>query len=127
MSFYSDKAALASKLLTKYGQDVTFGIDSGATYDPVLMTETGGSITNETVKAFPTKFGKMEMSDTILSSDIKLVCEKTSAKPLPNWTCTINSAKYRVTSSEAIGLVGDEVIYYVQLRKQNGYQNRTGA
>ena len=117
MSFYSDKAVLASKLLTKYGQDVTLSFSVGATYDPVLMTETGGGFVNETVKAFPTKFGKIEVSDTVLSSDIKLVCEKTSSKPLSNWTCTINSAKYRVMSSEAVGLVDNEVIYYVQLRK----------
>jgi len=117
MSFYSDKAALASKLLAKYGQDVTFNWETGAVYDPVLMTETPGVANNETVKAFPTKFDKMEASDTILTSDIKLVCEKTSNKPLPNWTCLLNGATYRVMGSEAIGLAGDEVIYYVQLRK----------
>ena len=117
MSFYSDKALLASKLLDKFGQDVTFDYETGAVYDPVLMTETPGTPVSETVKAFPSKFGKMEVSDTILSSDIKLLTEKLASKPLPNWTCSINSTKYRVMNSDAIGLVGDEVIYYVQLRK----------
>ena len=117
MTFYSDKAALASKLLAKYGQDVTLSFSVGGTYDPVLMVETGGGVVSETVKAFPTKFDKMEASDTILTSDIKLVCEKTSNKPLPNWKCLLNSQEYRVMNSDAIGLVGDEVIYYVQLRK----------
>ena len=117
MTFYSDMAATASAMLDEFGQDVTFEYETGATYDPVLMTETGGSVNNETVKAFPTKFNASEMDDTILSSDIKLVCEKTSAKPLADWECTINSAKYRVMNSQSIGLAGDEVIYYVQLRK----------
>ncbi|MEH6449531.1 MAG: hypothetical protein V7765_12725 [Oleispira sp.] len=117
MTFYSDKAALASKLLTKFGQDVIFSYETGATYDPVLMTETGGVASNETAKAFPTKFGKMEVSDTILSSDIKLLTEKLTTKPLPNWTCSINGTEYRVMNSDAVGLIGDEVIYYVQLRK----------
>lgn len=117
MSFYSDKAALASKLLAKYGQDVTFSWETGAVYDPVLMAESAGTTNSETVKAFPTKFDKMETSDTILSADIKLVCEKVSTKPEPDWHCLLNGATYRVMSSSAVGLAGDEVIYYVQLRK----------
>ena len=117
MSFYSDKAVLSSKLLAKFGQDVVFDYETDAVYDPVLMTETGGIPVQITAKAFPTKFGKMEVSDTILSSDIKLLTEKLATKPLPGWTCSINSTAYRVMNSDAVGLVGDEVIYYVQLRK----------
>ena len=117
MSFYSDKALLASKLLTKYGQDVVFNYETGAVHDPVLMTETPGAAQQINAKAFPTKFGKMEVSDTILSSDIKLVCEKTSVKPVAGWDCVLNSATYKVISVDSIGLAGDEVIYYVQLRK----------
>lgn len=117
MTFYSDKAALASKLLAKYGQDVIFSYETGAVYDPVLMTEAGGVTNNETAKAFPTKFGKMEVSDTVLSSDIKLLTEKLTTKPQPNWTCSINGTEYRVMNSDAVGLIGDEVIYYMQLRK----------
>ena len=117
MTFYSDKALLATKLLTKFGQDVVFDYETDAVYDPILMTESGGIPVQITAKAFPTKFGKMEVSDTILSSDIKLLTEKLTTKPLPNWTCSINGTTYRVMNSDAIGLIGDEVIYYVQLRK----------
>ena len=117
MSFYSDKALLASKLLAKFGQDVIFDYETDAVYDPVLFTTSGGVAEQITAKAFPTKFGKMEVSDTILSSDIKLLTEKLTTKPLPAWTCSINGTAYRVMTSDAVGLVGDEVIYYVQLRK----------
>ena len=117
MSFYSDKAVLAAKLLTKFGQDVVFDYETGAVFDPVLMTTSGGVAEQITAKAFPTKFGKMEVSDTILSSDIKLLTEKLTTKPLPGWTCSINGTIYRVMNSDAIGLIDDEVIYYVQLRK----------
>lgn len=117
MTFYSDMAETASSMLDEFGQNVTFNYETGAVYDPVLMTETPGTNQQIDAKAFPSKFGKMEVSDTILSSDIKLVCEKTSVKPVAGWTCTLNSADFRVMGVDSIGLVGDEVIYYVQLRK----------
>ena len=117
MTFYSDMAATAKDMLNEFGQDVVFDYETDAVYDPVLMTESGGVAEQITAKAFPTKFSKMEVSDTILSSDIKLLTEKLTTKPLPNWTCSINGTEYRVMNSDAVGLVGDEVIYYVQLRK----------
>lgn len=117
MTFYADMAQTARDMLSEFGQSVTFNYETGATYSPVLMTETGGAAQQITVSAYPSKFTQSETSDTILSSDIKLVCEKISTKPVAGWTCTLNSAEYRVMNSEAIGLAGDEVIYYVQLRK----------
>tara|TARA_R110000824_G_scaffold181327_1_gene362099 strand:+ start:591 stop:944 length:354 start_codon:yes stop_codon:yes gene_type:complete len=117
MTFYSDMAATAKDLLAEFGQDVIFDYETGATYDPVLMTEVAGTAQQITAKAYPSKFMQSEVSTTILSTDIKLVCEKTLVKPAAGWDCTLNSAKYRVMNSTSIGLTGDEVIYYVQLRK----------
>ena len=117
MTFYSDMAATASAMLDEFGQGVVFNYEAGAVYDPVLMTETPGTVQQISAKAYPSKFGQMEVNDTILSSDIKLVCEKTTTKPVIGWTCTLNSADYRVMNIDSIGLAGDEVIYYVQLRK----------
>jgi len=117
MSFYADMAKTASDMLAEFGQPVTFNYETGGTYDPVLQVETGAVAQQIIVNAYPSKFMQSEVSDTTLSSDIKLVCEKTSVKPVAGWECVLNSATYRVMDSEAIGLAGDEVIYYVQLRK----------
>jgi len=117
MTFYADMAQTARDMLTEFGQPVTFNYETGGTYDPVLQIETGATPQQIAANAYPSKFMQGEVSDTILSSDIKLVCEKTSVKPVAGWECVLNSATYKVMNSEAIGLAGDEVIYYVQLRK----------
>tara|TARA_R100000541_G_scaffold30953_4_gene39911 strand:- start:9056 stop:9427 length:372 start_codon:yes stop_codon:yes gene_type:complete len=116
MSFYGDKAKLASRLLTKYGQDVFFRYDDDVVYDPVLMIETEKSVVELPAKAYPTKFSLVEVSNTILSGDIKLVCEKLSVMPAPNWTCILGGVNYKVVDSQSVGLTGGEVIHYVQLR-----------
>lgn len=117
MTFYSDKAALASKLLAKYGQDVVFDYETGGAYDPVAMTTSGAGTGSETLKAFPTNFSKFEVSDTILTSDIKLIVEVPSSEFGRSVTCSINGYPYRVISFDTIGLIGDYVIFYFQLRR----------
>ena len=117
MTFFSEMAETASELLSEFGQPAVFTYYSGAVYDPVLMTETTGTLETITGNGYPTNYNQNEVSDTIISSDIKLLCEKVSVKPQPNWECTLGGIKYRVMNSQAIGLTDDAVIYYVQLRK----------
>lgn len=117
MTFFSEMAETASELLSEFGQPAVFNYYSWFFYDPVLMTETTGTLETITGNGYPTNYSQYEVSDTILSSDIKLLCEKVSVKPQPNWECTLGGTKYRVMNSQAVGLTDDAVIYYVQLRK----------
>ena len=117
MTFYSEMAGTASDLLAEFGQSATFTYYLGAVYDPVLMTEAAGTLQTIIGNGYPTTFSQSEVSDTILSSDIKLLCEKVSVKPQPDWECSLAGVNYRVMNAMSIGLTDDAVIYYVQLRK----------
>ena len=43
MAFYPNLASTASRLLAKYGQSVTLSRLTGATFDPALGEDSGGS------------------------------------------------------------------------------------
>ena len=55
MTFFSEMAETASELLSEFGQPAVFTYYSGAVYDPVLMTETAGSLETIIGNGYPTR------------------------------------------------------------------------
>jgi hypothetical protein len=110
-------AAMASRLLTDKGQSVTFSRLTGATFDPVLGNDSGGSITTFTGYGAATDYNKLEIDGTVVKrGDIKLILESTTTEPEQGDKCTVDSVDYRVMGIEPITPAGTLVISKVQLR-----------
>tara|TARA_R110002020_G_scaffold337389_3_gene552872 strand:- start:1187 stop:1540 length:354 start_codon:yes stop_codon:yes gene_type:complete len=116
MSFYSDMAAEASTLLVEFGESVTLKYTTGGTVDPVAGTVTGAA-QSIVANGYPGEFNKNEVDQTnILSTDVRLILEKTAVIPAPNHLIELGGKDYRVINNRQIGLTSDNVINIVQLR-----------
>jgi len=116
MSFYSDMAVDATELLKEFGESVTLKYTTGGTVDPVAGTVSGAA-QSIIANGYPGEFNKNEIDQTnILSTDIRLILEKTAVIPAPNNTVELGGKTYRVVNNRQIGLTADNVINIVQLR-----------
>lgn len=108
----------ASKLLTKFGEPVVFSYMSAGIFDPLTGGVTGGSIQLVNGFGYPSNYRKGEISGTaIQSGDIRLVAEKVSERPLPDWNCLIDGAIYRVIDVNPVRKSGGDIVYICQVRK----------
>ena len=111
-------ADTASKLLVKFGEPVDFTYKSGGAYDPATGGATGGSVVTVSGYGYPSGYRKADISGTaIQSGDVRLVAEKVSERPLPDWNCLVDGKIYRVISVQPIRKTGADIIYICQLRK----------
>tara|TARA_R100001244_G_scaffold90191_3_gene68459 strand:+ start:256 stop:609 length:354 start_codon:yes stop_codon:yes gene_type:complete len=116
MTFYSDMAVDAAELLEEFGESVTLKYTTGGTIDPVAGT-VSGSAQSIVANGFPGEFNRNEVDQTnILSTDIRLILEKTAVIPAPNNTVELGGKTYRVINNRQVGLTSDNVINIVQLR-----------
>lgn len=116
MTFYSDMAAEASSLLVEFGETVTLKHKTGGSVDPVAGT-VSGSEQSIVANGYPGEFNKNEIDQTnILSTDVRLILEKTTVIPAPNHTIDLGGKTYRVINNRQVGLTSDNVINIVQLR-----------
>ena len=116
MTFYSELASVALRLLTDKGQQVTFTTISSDAFDP----PTGSNQTTPTTyTAYGASFNynKSEIDGTIIQKgDIRFVMDSTT-EPNKGDTVTIDSIIYRVMSVKPTSPAGTAVIYEAQLRK----------
>ena len=117
MSFYSDLAATALRLITTYGQTVVFTRGSGQTYDPATGTYSGGTTTTITGKGAAFDYSNGEIDGTIvMRGDLRVLFEASSVAPMQNDNCAIDSVNYRVMNVSPLSPGGTVVIYDIQLR-----------
>lgn len=117
MSFYSQLAATAARLLADKGQAVTFSRTTGATYSPVTGAHTGGTPTSFTGNGAAFDYNKSEIDgETVQAGDIRLMLEATSAAPQIDDTATVDGVEYRVMSVFESSPGGVVTHYEVQLR-----------
>lgn len=118
MSFYPALAATASRLLAEKGQTISFSRLTGATFDPVLGSNSGGSTTTFTGNGAAFNYANAEIDGTVVQmGDVRLIVESTTTAPDVNDECTVDSVVYRVMNVEPIAPAGITVINKVQLRK----------
>lgn len=108
--------ATAKRLLTKYGQAVTFTNEqAGAAYS--LGSFSGGTPTTITGVGAAVQYSKGEIDgETIKRTDVKLIFEGGQGAPEQGFKCAVNGVDYRVMSADPINPGGTVVIYEVQLR-----------
>ena len=116
MSFYSELATTAARLLTEKGETAIFSRTSPGTFDPVTGTSSGQTVTTFTAKVYPSDFSVSQVNgNSILAGDKKLIVEAGN-KPAVNDRVSLSGIVTTVISFESIGLTSDEVIYVVQSR-----------
>jgi hypothetical protein len=116
MTFYSDLAAVATRLLTDKGQQVTFSRETSTGFDPEAGINT---TTTSTITGYGAAFdyNSSEIDGTIVvKGDIRFLFEAGSA-PQQDDVVTIDSIIYRVMAVKTTSPAGTAVLYECQLRK----------
>tara|TARA_R110000744_G_C19202099_1_gene545060 strand:- start:61 stop:414 length:354 start_codon:yes stop_codon:yes gene_type:complete len=116
MSFYSELATTATKLLTEKGEQALFTRTTTGTFNPVTGTSTGDTVSTFSAKVYPSTFSINQVNgESILIGDKKLIMQAGN-KPAINDRVTMSGKVSTVISFESVGLTSDEVIYVVQTR-----------
>ena len=116
MSLSTSLSSVAAKIIRKFGVVCTFTHEQTDTFDPAtgVKTKTETTFTGYGVKDV---FAKEEIDGTnVLSSDIKLVLERTDDVPSVDDTCAIGGISYRVMGVMDVDPADYDIIYNVQLR-----------
>jgi len=112
-----DLEALATELITEYGQSCSFSRTSGGTFDPTAGENTGASTSTWTGVCVPEDYKRYEINETtIKENDIKLLVNKTDTEPKAGDTVTVSTVVYRVIEAKKQVLNGANVMYELQVR-----------
>ena len=118
MSAFSDNmVAVARRLLTKFGQTITFNRSVPGTLNPVTNTTAASSDSTYTGLSAPRDYTRFERDlESVQQDDIKLITEQTSVVPIIGDTFTLNSVSYAVLEVDQVVATGDTIIYILQGR-----------
>jgi len=116
---YTALQTKATNLLTNNGAAITFNYTSGADIDPATgVVNDAGSSVSVSGYGVATRYRNIEIDgDSILASDMRLICNNVATEPEVGWNVTVNSTVFRVMEVESINPAGTNVIYICQIRK----------
>ena len=108
----------AAKNLKRYGVLATVYVEATGAVDRFTGAESGSDAESD----FPmwcvkTRFSKYELTDTVLNSDIRLICEWTAIEPAVGMRVEIGEDQYRVINAVEVRPGETGVIRIVQVRK----------
>lgn len=108
--------ATSLRLLTKYGQVVTFSRTTQGTYVPSTGAVGSGTSSTYSAKVQPSEYTSEEIDNSsVLFGDIKLLTYSTTA-PLVGDTVSLDGVVYRVESVIRLNVQGSTIVYRVQIR-----------
>ena len=118
MSAFSDRmAATALRLLTQYGEAVSFSRVSEGAYNASTGSTAAGSTTNFSGYGLPVDYDNAEMAETFIQKgDIKLYVNAVSTVPAPGDAVTVDSVAYRVINVRKYSISSENVLYELQIR-----------
>ena len=118
MSDFSDSmVALAKRLLTKFGQSVTFTRSTVGAFDPATSTVGAPSVSNYSGLVSPQDYTQTEKTlEHIQQGDIKLITEQTTTTPIVGDVVSVDSIDYRIMDVEKVVASGVTCIYILQVR-----------
>ena len=114
---YPKMQATASRLLKRFGKSITVNVLTGKTFDASTRTNTPtySDVIGYGVKA---TFNNREIDGSlILSSDIKLIIENLSLRPVIDSLVTLSGVEYRVSSVGVVEPADLNIVYILGLRK----------
>lgn len=113
-------AITASRLLAKYGEEVSLSYATGGGVDPAT-----GEVTTPATKVtvggygYPSRYEKSEVDGAVIRhDDVRLVLEKVAERPQSGWAATVDGKAYRVMDVRPIRRSASDVIYICQCRSQ---------
>ena len=116
-NFYSNLASVASRLLSSYGQSVTFSRETSTGFDPVTGTDTTTASSFSGNGAIFAYNANEVDGEVVQSTDMRLMLEAVDTTPLIGDTCTVDSTDYRVMFVRETSPAGTVTHYELQLRK----------
>lgn len=116
-SFYEGLAATATRLLTAYGQSVTFTRTTSTSFDPVTGVDT---VTTSTFSGYGAAFDYRNSEidgERVQRGDIRLLVEATDTAPIIGDMVTVDGVDYRAMNVAPSSPGGTPTHYTVQLRR----------
>ena len=114
MSFYDRMQATATRLVTKYGKDVTLTREVASSTNPVTGIVTPGTPITITGKGIDRDFNTAEIDGSaVLRGDKQLILADASQEPLMNDVY----GDYRVINVQEVTPANTTIIYRLQVRK----------
>ena len=117
MGAFSDSmSALAVKLLTKFGQTISFTNIVEGTFNPVTNTTSVDTLTPYTALAAPSDYTRFERDlESVRQDDVKLLIQS-STEPTIGDTFILDTVTYEVIAVDKVKAQGDTIVYTVQGR-----------
>lgn len=117
MSFYDDMAAVATDLLTKFGQPITLRRNVGASVDPVTGAVTSGTSDDQaTVGVLRIYPAKLVDGTRIQAGDRELVIDA-SVQPLMTDKPVLGGMDWTIVAIETASPAGIPLVYFIQVRR----------
>lgn len=117
MSLAGTLTAIATQLITEFGEAVTFTREVAGEYDPTTGDTLPGDTVTYTAFGVPENYAQKEIDGVnIIQGDRKVTIYKTTIVPEVNDAITLNGANYRVISVEQIRAQGLDIIFQMQVR-----------
>ncbi len=125
MTFYSNLAATAARLIADKGSPVTLRRPDQGTYDPVTGETTAGAATDYNVRGLLLDYkligsGVKYADGTEIRQDDKrmlLAAEGLAITPAPSDRAIVGAETYQVVNIKQINPAGTPVLYELQVRK----------
>lgn len=116
MSFYSGLASTASRLISKYGQDILI-VRSADSVDPVTGATTTGSNSNYKIKGILQTYPDNLIDGTRIKSSDRLVIIDGSVTPLMTDKVKLESQDWNIESIKTSNPAGTRLVHFVQARR----------
>lgn len=120
MSFYDSLAKTATNLLKKFGQSITFTRYTTGVYDPITAS---AAVSPSTFKGYGAAFDYTSdevTNSNILSTDVRLLVNKTKVAPEVNDHAVVSGKNMVVISVNTTSPAGQDVIHECQMRVGEG-------
>ena len=116
-TFYTRMAATASRLLTKYGMEITIKRLSGNSINPVTGAVVTGTTTTYTPQGIVQHYNDNQIDGTrILASDRLVIVDET-VEPLTTDTITLSSQDWSIISVKEVKPSTVGIVYFIQARR----------
>ena len=116
MSFYSNLASTASRLISKYGQSLLL-VRSGDSVDPVTGTVTTGSDINFKIMGILQTYPDNLIDGTRIKASDRLVIIDGSVTPLLTDKIKLESQEWNIESIKTSNPSGTRLVHFVQARR----------
>lgn len=117
MTFATNMAATALRLLTTYGQSISVTRDVIGSYDSSTGTVTDSSDTTYSGYGYPSNYNSYQIDGTLVRQDDTLLIFSSTTAPVVNDIFTVGSQVLTVISVLKITAQGSNIVYKVQLRQ----------